>query len=139
MAQSRYCLLTFSSDDENKSDSNSENVSPRDAASVIDPEVSFRGEDKSKIISGVNDRENWNSNDEFNHSATTRGRNCKISRPVVNLPTFNGFSKESIIEFLEEFDRAALINGWDDRAQALLFPVYLGWLAKDVYQSLDKT
>ena len=52
MAQSRYCLLTFSSDDENKSDSDSENVSSRDAANEIDPEVSFRGEDKPKIILG---------------------------------------------------------------------------------------
>ena len=31
-----------------------------------------------------------------------------------------------------------MINGWDQRAQALLLPVYLGGRAKDVYQSMEK-
>ena len=124
VSATQYNLLKFSSSEDEISDNDTDtSANSRHSVKIEEHEVTF----KRDHLTG-----------EFNSQTNDHRGGNKISRPIVNVPTFSGFSKESITDFLDEFNRASLINGWDKHAQALLLPVYLGGRAKDFYQSLDK-
>ena len=137
---SRFDLLTFS-DEENSSDS--ENDNSNEEIVTVDAEVSLR-RDKGAVSGDLSNYDTEQSNGiSLNRKSENPGEvslkaTGKIPRSVVNIPTFSGFSKESIIDFHEEFERASLINGWNKRAQSLLLPVYLGGRAKDYYLAMGK-
>ena len=124
---SRFDLLTFS-DEENSSDGENDNSNEEIA---VDAEVSLR-RDKGAVSGDLSNYDTEQSNGiSLNRKSENPGEvslkaTGKIPRSVVNIPTFSGFSKESIIDFQEEFERASLINGWNKSAQGLLLPVYLG-------------
>ena len=62
----------------------------------------------------------------------------RITRPIIQIETFHGNSKENIHEFRENFYRASVINGWGADAQALLIPSYLAGRARELYHSFDQ-
>ena len=42
-----------------------------------------------------------------------------MNRPVVEFPIFYGDEREDVREFLGNYRRAALLNGWDEEKLAL--------------------
>ena len=48
-----------------------------------------------------------------------------MNRPVVEFPLFYGDEREDVREFLGNYRRAGLLNGWDEEKLALGLPLFL--------------
>ena len=48
-----------------------------------------------------------------------------MNRPVVEIPLFYGDEREDVREFLGNYRRAGLLNGWDEEKLALGLPLFL--------------
>ena len=48
-----------------------------------------------------------------------------MNRPVVEFPLFYGDEREDVREFLGNYRRAGLVNGWDEEKLALRLPLFL--------------
>ena len=48
-----------------------------------------------------------------------------MNRPVVEFPLFYGDEREDFREFLDNYRRTVLLNGWDEENLALGLPLFL--------------
>ena len=48
-----------------------------------------------------------------------------MNRPVVEFPLFYGDEREDVREFLGNYRRAGLLNGWDEEKLGLGLPLFL--------------
>ena len=48
-----------------------------------------------------------------------------MNRPVVEFPLFYGDEREDVREFLGNYRRAGLVNGWDEEKLAPRLPLFL--------------
>ena len=48
-----------------------------------------------------------------------------MNRPIVEFPLFYGNEREDVREFLGNYRRAGLLNGWDEEKIALGLPLFL--------------
>ena len=48
-----------------------------------------------------------------------------MNRPVVEFPIFYDDEREDLREFLGNYRRASLLNGWDEEKLALSFSLFL--------------
>ena len=58
-----------------------------------------------------------------------------VSRPLVSPDSFSGLSSRS--EWIEQFEAAALVNGWDDEKKRLWLPVRLTGKAQTAWKRLS--
>ena len=59
-----------------------------------------------------------------------------MNRPVVEFPLFYGDEREDVREFLGNYRRAGLLNGWDEEKLALGLPLFLIKHASGLFKTL---
>ena len=59
-----------------------------------------------------------------------------MNRPVVEFPLFYGDEREDVREFLGNYRRAGLLNGWDEEKLALGLPLFLIKHASVLFKTL---
>ena len=62
-----------------------------------------------------------------------------MNRPVVEFPLFYGDEREDVREFLGNYRRAGLLNGWDEEKLALGLPLFLKKHASLWFKTLSRS
>ena len=61
-----------------------------------------------------------------------------MNRPVVEFPVFYGDEREDVREFIGNYRRAGLLNGWDGEKLALGLPLFLKEQASVWFKTLTE-
>ena len=66
-------------------------------------------------------------------------RACSASTLLVDFPVFRGDDSEDVNEFIDNFRRAAKLNGWSEENLALGLPLFLKGHASAWFKSLQNS